>query len=103
MFPKAARIPEPNSQTILPLADCPTVPLLCLPESRSRRKTLEPPARPYLDCQPRLRWFRDRDWKLDAPQLAQCLAEGRKAAAARQDPIRWCRSPRLLRVAKTTA
>src|SRR5208337_26681 len=34
---------------------------------------------------------------------AQFWAEDQKAAPVRQDPIRWCRSPRLPRVAKTTA
>src|SRR5208282_171470 len=97
------RILEPSSQTILPPANYPTFQLLCLQESRSRQKILAPPAQPHPDCSPRPRWSRARDWKRGVTKRAQFLAEGRKASAIRQDPIRLCHSPRPPLVAKTTA
>src|ERR1700732_2209109 len=103
MFPKVARIPEPGFRTILPPANGPTVLLLFLQESRSRQKILEPPAWPYPDCPPRPRWFRVRERKRGVPKRAQFWAEGQKAAAVRQDLIRWCRSSQLPLVARTTA
>src|SRR5579864_508377 len=103
MFPVAARIPGLSFQTKLPPANCPTVPLLSLPESRLRQKILETPARPYPDCRLQPRWPQVRDRKRGAPKPAQFSAGGRKAAAVRQDPTQWCRSLRLPLAARTTA
>src|SRR5580658_2512676 len=103
MSPEVAQIPASSFQIILRPAGCPIFQLLYLPESRSRQKILEPPARPYPDCPPRPRWSRVQDRKRGVTKHAQFSAEGQKAAAVRQDPTRLCRSPQLPLVAKTTA